>query len=296
MDADSHPVLVNTVGDVTPSSNDVTSNSVTSTPPELLTKITSTVYYHTPQTKPIPTSPSAILLFAWMGAPIRHMTKFAEYYSQTLFPGTPIIVILNPANSFFAGDQKRKAILPAVTAYQALGITSSNVLVHIFSNGGLNAFRTFVELTPEKMFTPPLLILDSAPGRQTLVSALKAFTADFRNPVAKLVVSVLLTMVFGYMWFMDLIFRREPMLDGLRRWLNDEKAIGKETRRLYLYSDKVEMVQSEDVQMHVQQATDRGYLVKARNFGASPHVGHMRANPEMYWEEIAKAWKEKMPT
>jgi len=86
------------------------------------------------------------------------------------------------------------------------------------------------------------------------------------------------------------------MLDGLRRWLNDEKAIGKETRRLYLYSDKDEMVQSEDVQMHVQQATDMGYLGKARNFGASPHVGHMRANPEMYWEEIAKAWKEKMHT
>ena len=36
---------------------------------------------------------------------------------------------------------------------------------------------------------------------------------------------------------------------------------------------------------------DRGYEATSRNFGETPHVGHMRANPELYWGEILGVWR-----
>jgi hypothetical protein len=283
----SDPLVPQTINNVDASSNGFT----TSPPAELLTKITSTVYRHSPapNIRPSPSAPGAILLFGWMGAPIRYMTKFAEYYSKTLFPGTPIIVILSPAASFFSRERLRHDIQPAVTTFQALEIPASNVLVHIFSMGGVNALKTFMGLCPST-FSPRLLVLDSAPAKQTLSGGIRAFTADFRNPVIKFVMKILLFVGFSCLMLIDLLLRRQPMLDGLGRWLNE--AVGKETRRLYLYSDGDELVLRKDVENSIAQAREKGYSVKAKSFGGSPHVGHMRANPELYWREIVESWKE----
>jgi hypothetical protein len=279
-------------GEYTPVGNAIQSSNGFSNA-GLLTKLTATVYYHVPLTKPSPTSPSAILLFGWMGAPIRHMTKFAEYYSKTLFPGTPIIVVLSPANTFFAADHKRKAHLqPAYIALQALRVKTSDILVHMFSNGGLNAFRTFVSLIPQQSFTPRVLVIDSAPGKAKLSTAITAFTMDIRSRFSRLWTSILVVVIYIYAKMKHWIFRMEPPIDSMRRWLNDRKAIGKETRKLYLYSDGDRLVLGGDVKEHALHARENGYYVKEKNFGESRHVGHMRANPEMYWQEILEIWKE----
>src|SRR5271169_1887977 len=67
-----------------------------------LSKLSSTVYFLQPAGKPAVGSPSAILIFSWMGAPLRHMTKFIDYYSQTMFPNSPIILVLSATNQFMA--------------------------------------------------------------------------------------------------------------------------------------------------------------------------------------------------
>jgi hypothetical protein len=262
--------------------------------PELLTKITSTVYYHAPLAKPsaTSTSPSAVLIFGWMGAPIRHLTKFAEYYAKA-FPASAIIVILSPSSIFLASENNRRdTVRPAFTALQALGVPPSNVLVHIFSNGGIHVLRTFVSLTPDHSFTPHALVIDSAPGRLEFSAAMAANTANIKNPVVKLIASIIFTLIYIFIISRDSVLRKEPVLDGLGRFLNDGAAIGTETKRLYLYSDKDELVQKDSVEQHAHQAREKGYSVSTRNFGETRHVGHMRANPEMYWDAILEVWNE----
>ena len=197
---------------------------------------------------------------------------------------------------------------PAFDLYQSLNIdrrsgknnsNNDNVLVHIFSNGGVNGLRTFVSLFPSSMttamhgsFTPRLLIVDSAPGIQTLKSAIAAFTADISNPFYWWLFSVFLSLMYFYMALVNAIFRREARMIQLRRWLADERGIGKKTKRLYIYSDIDPMSQKESVEGHIREIEEKGFSVASKNFGQSRHVGHMRANPSVYWGEVVRIWEE----
>jgi Eukaryotic protein of unknown function (DUF829) len=258
-----------------------------------LSKLSSTVYFHRAAGRPSNNSPSAILLFGWMGAPIRHMMKFVDYYSQTIFPGTPIILVLAPRNQVIAKQEKRKrALKPAYIAYQSLDIQPENTLVHIFSNGGVNNFRDFVSLTPSNSFSPREMIMDSAPGIATLGMVIAAFTVDIKNPISRFFMSILLTILFLLLKLKDWALGQESILHRQRRWLVDGNGIGKTTKRVFLYSDMDELVQKDSVEEHIRDLKERGYPVRSRNFGMTRHVGHMRANPEEYWSEILKGWKE----
>ena len=279
-----------THGTMTPSTtSEAIQNESTS-----LSKLSSTVYFFKPTGKPTDDSPSAIIIFGWMGAPLRHMAKFVDYYSQTMFPGSPIILVLSPTNRFLAKEhERRKAMEPAYTAYQSLNIQRpNNVLVHIFSGGGVNAFRTFVSLTPSKSFSPRQLVLDSAPGVASLRTFMIAFTADIKSRLKRFYVSIFLVIVYTWMRFRDWVVGKEPILDDLRNWLVDGNAIDKSTKRVFLYSDNDQLVQKESVESHIHDLEEKGYPVRSRNFGNTRHVGHMRADPEEYWKAILGVWRE----
>jgi hypothetical protein len=259
-----------------------------------LIKLSQTVYILRPATPSSPSAPSAILLFAWMGAPVRHMTKFVEHYSTKLFPGTPIILVLTPTNKFIAAEKERRGDMqPAVTAFESLDVPSDNVLVHTFSNGGVSALRTFMSLlSHDKEFSPRELVVDSAPGISTLGSAVAAFTADVKNPVMKFFLSIFLGVMYCGLTMKSWFLGKEPMLHELRGWLGDATVIGKKTRRVVLYSDDDQLVQKESVEWHIGELKRKGIQVDSTNFGETRHVGHMRANPELYWNEILRVWNK----
>jgi Eukaryotic protein of unknown function (DUF829) len=257
-----------------------------------LEKLSPTVYFSPSRGRPGKDAPSAILIFAWMGAPIRHMTKFIEYYSQTMFPNSPIILVLQTTKQFMANEQnRRKDLLPAFTAYQSLNVTADNVLVHLFSNGGINSFRTFVQMMDGKSFSPRELVVDSAPGIPSVSTAVAAFTADIKNPFVLYFMSVVLRLMFLALSMKYWLIGGEPIILELRRWLADEHAVGKKTNRVYLYSDGDALVEKDSVESHIDELKEKGFHVSCRNFGQTRHVGHMRANPEVYWAEILEVWK-----
>jgi Eukaryotic protein of unknown function (DUF829) len=228
-----------------------------------------------------------------MGAPIHHMAKFVDYYSQTMFPGSPIILVLTPPKHFIANEEQQKTYMkPAYTVYQSLNVGTDNVLVNIFSNGGVRAFRTFVSLTPTKSFTPRELVVDSAPGIPTLRIMIAAFTVDVQNPIVRFFLSIALAIVYFVFKMRNWLVGRPSIWQILRQWLADENVVGKRAKRVYLYSDKDELVQRHSVEAHIKELRGKGYTVACRNFGNTGHVGHMRANPELYWSEIFGAWKE----
>jgi Eukaryotic protein of unknown function (DUF829) len=282
--------------------NSQSMDMTTSTPPNgpgdplsKLTRISAEVYFLADNdTKPGRDSPSAILLFAWMGAPLRHMAKFLGHYSNTLFPGSPIILILSPSNQFMASDTRRQEIMrPAYTTFLSLDVTPATTLLHTFSNGGINALRTFVSLTTDNQFAARSLVVDSAPGVSTLRSALNAFTVDITHwwmrKWVSLVVFVLYVCTRSWEW----VRGRDSRTTVLRRFLTGSGAVPETTRRLYLYSDGDELVQKESVEAHIRDMKEMRYFVRSRNFGGTRHVGHMRAHPELYWDEVQRIWSNQ---
>ena len=220
------------------------------------------------------------------------MSKFIEYYSKTLFPGTPIILVLSPQNQFFDKHEiRQKRMQAAYDTYKALNVRPQDTLVHIFSMVGVNALRTFVSLTPTKTFPAKVLVVDSAPGVESIWVAMTAFTADMKSRLARLFFSFLIGVRFVVAWLWGWIIRRPRMFTILFRFITESGAIGKDTRRLYLYSTADQLAPGFFVERHIKEVRDLGYNVKAKNFGQTRHVGHMRANPKLYWEEIEGVWK-----
>ena len=219
-----------------------------------LTKITPTVYFlPRDETKQSPSSPSAIIIFAWMGAPVRHMSKFIEYYSQSYFPGTPIILVLSPTNQFMSGKGLRQKVLqPAASLFQSLNVPQDRLLIHTFSNGGINALRTFISVLPEGKLDPKVLVIDSGPGTSSMSSALKAFTAHIKNRLWKYLMRFVLGIMYTFLVLRETIMRRQPFLEEMRAWLTDGNAIGKKTKLVYLYSDKDELVDCRSVESNIE--------------------------------------------
>lgn len=228
-----------------------------------------------------------------MGAPLRHMTKFIDYYSKSHFPGSPIILVLSPTNEFMAGRNiRQKALQPAASVYQSLSVSQDKVLVHTFSNGGINALRTFISLLPGQKLEPKVFVIDSAPGTSSITGAVKAFTAHIKTRLWKYIMSFVLGILYTFLVIRETIMRRQPFLEEMRAWLTDGNACGKKTKLVYLYSDKDELVERKSVESNIRDMKDRAYEVQSRNFGETRHVGHMRANPDLYWSEILGVWNE----
>lgn len=228
-----------------------------------------------------------------MGAPVRHLSKFIDYYHKELFPDSPIILVLSTPHGFFAKSDTRASLLePAYTAFKSLHIDPSNVLVHIFSNGGLNVFHIFVSLTPTKSFSPRMLVVDSAPGKATLRGGIKALTIDIKGGVKRFFMAIFIGFILCLIQLKDKLVGNGSLIDRRKAWLVDGEAIDKTTKRLFLYSDGDELVQSEVVREVVKDLENKNFPVWSRNFGETRHVGHMRAKPTEYWSEIVKIWNE----
>ena len=195
---------------------------------------------------------------------------------------------------FLASEkEQRKMLGPAVTAYLSLHATPERVLVHVCSNGGVATLRTIVQSLPAgELFKPKVLIVDSAPGVSSMKGAIIALTAEIRSPFWKFLASIFVRPFFWYIGLKNWILRRDNVLESLRKWLLlEEGGIGKETKRLYIYSDKDALSSKEAVESHLADVTRKGFDVTSKNFGETRHVGHMRANPDLYWEEVIKRWK-----
>jgi len=259
----------------------------------LPSKLSPTAYFLPTTRTPTVDAPSAILLFSWMGAHIRHMSKFIDYYHTELFPNSPIILVLCTTRGFVARANVQAALVePAYATFKSLDIDASNVLVHIFSNGGVRLFRTFVSLTPTKSFSPRMLVMDSAPGKATLRSAINAFTIDTKGFIMRVFMVIFVGFWFSLWRLKDMVIGKGSLLDRQRAWFVDGKAIDETTKRLFLYSDEDDLVQSEFVEEVIKELEGKGFPVWSRNFGQTRHVGHMRAKPQEYWGEIARVWKE----
>lgn len=264
------------------------------------TKLGPSVYIHDPNSDTVSRVGQPVILVAfWMDAPARALVKYVDEYTR-IISSARIIFLCSSSNDFFfrstAGAQQAQ-LAPAVAALRASVTPECPVFMHLFSNGGV--FRTTHLLKAYRQTTGrPLpissMIIDSAPGTASITAAMRAFS--FAMPrlwilrwLSKGALLIMLVCIKLY----QMIAQTPDAISVARRSINDKslvEAANAEGRltRCYIYSDGDELVDWQDVERHMSDSEACGWTVHREKFQGTPHVGHMRAQPERYWSVIRK--------
>lgn len=149
--------------------------------------------------------------------------------------------------------------------------------------------------------TKSLMVVDSAPGGDNFQSALNAFEAMIPSPILRFStiiaffsVHTISCIVRGTEWspFESV---RQCILDPT--WLpwivspNSSKSNGP-TPWLFVYSKADTAVPFEHTHKFTDVVESRGMDIRREIYEDTPHVAHMRANPERYWGDVKSCWDE----
>jgi len=205
---------------------------------------------------------------------------------------------------------------------------SSGLLVHAFSNGGCLTLKMLNELMrpsraeerqPIAASATPIparaIVLDSCPGLASLSGIIAAFTAGVKNPLVKIPLMGVLSVVYTFLRLWDMcvplslflsasgpararkltstflrrIRRRPSILARVSAYFNSPALAP--VPRLYLYSTTDKLVPCADVERHAAEARSLGLEVHAERFEATPHVAHARVDPKRYWGAVQDVWE-----
>ncbi|KAJ7036837.1 hypothetical protein C8F04DRAFT_1094543 [Mycena alexandri] len=261
-------------------------------------------YIQTPASGAVPSSstdPTVVLIFGWMSARLSHLHKYTAIYRE-IYPGATIILVRSHLDMFWTRRSARKArFQPVIEALKALGCLENRqrILTHTFSNGGALHLTAISEMFPSVSVDVPRsassLIIDSAPGGDTLAKAMLAVLSPIKNVwIARLAQGAFVVLYF--LWWLVGHLLRQPspirqMMNALRNprvlpWIDDR------TPRLYVYSKMDAMVPWVDIEEHAAQSASQGLDVRRVCFEKSPHVAHARLYPETYWAAVKDVWDD----
>lgn len=243
--------------------------------------------------------PRTIVLAFWMNAPPRALAKYVVGYRRVA-PAARIIFVLTSSNDFMlriTSSSQQARVAPAVEAIRTSTYPDKPVFLHMFSNGGVSTtthlLAAYKKLTGKSLHISSMII-DSAPGMATVSAAMKAFSFAFPR---MWILRFLSKMVLYTFLILHSVFRKlTRTLDAVaraREAINDGRlltGVGPEgcPERCYIYSDADELVDWKDVELHASDAEDKGWLVHREKFLGTPHVGHMRVDPERYWTIVTR--------
>ncbi|KAJ5167719.1 uncharacterized protein N7482_003313 [Penicillium canariense] len=265
-------------------------------------KLGPSVYIQNPTDTTTEDDRPLIFIAFWMNAPPRALAKYVVEYRR-IVPSARIIFIRSSSNDFFfrsTASAQQARVAPAVDALRASVNPENPVFMHVFSNGGL--FRTTHLLKAYRNATGNSLpissmIVDSAPGTASTAAAMRAFS--FALPklwilrlLSKSALWVSLILIKAF----QTLTRSPDAISLAREAINDTALVqaanakGVPTR-CYIYSDTDDLVDWRDVERHASESEASGWAVRREKFQGTPHVGHMRAQPERYWS-IVKEYLE----
>jgi len=291
-----------------------------SQPPSGFVTIGSGIYVNlAPLTKvavqPDDSAPNVILIFGWMGAKTRHLQHYSRKYSELYPCATQIIVKCGPSFIWTSERRKQNRLLPVVEVLESLGCfpsindsaqetpcISPRILIHSFSNGGGIQMTSLGRLLSSKY--PPIppsrnivsaIVVDSAPSTGDFRTIGMAFSIAIRNPVVRYVVLFFIFVIHAVRLSLEAGFGVETMATRYVKTLlqpNFLSWVNARTPRLYVFSNKDELVPLEAVQQHVDAGKALGLNVRSEVYHESAHVAHMRLNPERYWRSIQDLWHD----
>jgi len=151
------------------------------------------------------------------------------------------------------------------------------------------------KVEPKSQRIPMAFVIDSAPGANEYLSMLSTFTTSVQSTLLKGVMLPPLTFIYAVYFIVNKVLGNEPLFRLLHSYLERPDLLpfaNKDSPRLYVYSDRDQMVPYEAVEKHIAAVNRKGYAVRVEKFRGSPHVSHMRNNAERYWNAVRATWIE----
>ena len=248
--------------------------------------------------------PSLILILGWFAAQDAHLAKYVAQH-RSLFPSSRIVV-LKSTLSHFLYPQSAKADFQTVldlllsdpdlndaderradTTTTRRQQQDGTLLIHVFSNGGVNTLSKIVGLCPPGRRIPRhVAIFDSCPAYFTWAgthNAMRPSIPLWATPFVHLIIGI----YYAVLWPLGY----EPTPDRNARLVNESGMLAIQRRRLYLYGTEDDIVSYVDVEDHAAKAKEAGFEVTKEVFANSKHVAHIRVDPERYWSTVQAFWR-----
>ena len=147
---------------------------------------------------------------------------------------------------------------------------------------------------------PTALVLDSCPAAHELSSAIQSWAPT--NRILHLLAIPPITMIYAGFYAANTLAGHRPIFEDMRDTLNQPNLLPSITRvddckatpRVYIYSDRDPVTVAADVESHHAEAISAGFDATLERFSGSPHVAHMRSDPERYWGAVSAVWRKAL--
>lgn len=243
------------------------------------------------------TPKAVVLIFGWLGAPLRHLNKYAQIYNSK---GCSTVTGVADSLSIMVTNKKQLRSYAQIAAQEVAILireTGSKlpILVHVFSNGGTILLEQLEVMICEG--SDPNIVLcgqcmklggqvfDSSPCYMHLCSGLKAIrTASPNCCVTWLIVSIFLT----YATFNTLLTTLLRTSNRPNEFWTHLTKTDLATRQVYIYSPADELCDYIKLEELIQVRREMGVQVMVHRFLHSGHVQHLRMYPEDYMRLMDK--------
>lgn len=187
-------------------------------------------------------------------------------------------------------------------------MSSLSGVTHARGAGGalqLSSVRKVLERVPghgqhQTLSAPTALVLDSCPAAHELSSAIQSWAPN--NPILHRLAIPPIATIYAAFYVANSLAGHRPIFEDMRKTLNHPNLLPSVTSaddrsatpRVYIYSDGDRVTAAGDVESHHAEAVTAGFDATLERFGGSPHVAHMRSDPERYWQAVSAVWRKAL--
>ena len=283
-------------------------------------------FLHTP---PKPSHGQIVILCTWLGAARKHIAKNTALYRRVA-PNARILLIESSVGILTSGfvakqrviefEPAAAAVLDTLAEYeQSSPKTSANevfddkninppicqyspsfshakpkILLHIFSNGGMNSATHLLRLLRSRTDKPLALtgiIFDSCPGQgKSYWQSFNAMVLSFPQNIAWRFLGALAIHCFLIVLVVYVACGNEYPVNLWRRTPFEESSPARGAR--YLYSKEDRMIDWTDVEQHAEEARRKGWRVEEVLFEGSGHCAHLSMDRRRYVDAVNSVWED----
>lgn len=261
--------------------------------------------------------PALIIMCTWLGgATDKRIQRYTQGYHRH-WPNSSILLIRtsNAEYAFWSARYLRRKLRPAIHAIRRINeqaasrassssvpaaAKTSGTLLHIFSNGGAyvaTQLVTSVNTISASLGQPgpvPLrqVVFDSCPGMMNVERGYNAAAAALPpSPLRPIGRAALYLAVLGIVGSETVGIRR-PLCETVQEQLNDPAIFAPGAVRVYLSSTADDIVYTEEVLSHRDEAAVKGLRTETVVFSRAPHCALIREDEDAYWAAIVSAWQK----
>lgn len=261
-------------------------------------------------------SKTVVVLLGWLGSKQKHLSKYAEWYTEKGFHAITFTFPMAEILSYKVGGKAEEQV-ELLTKHLVEWMEEEhgkNIVFHTFSNTGWLTYGVILEKLQnmDASLTDRIkgCIVDSAPvaapDPQVWASGFSAAllkknsiatkgntdlnprtVSEIKPAISETALLLLLEKVFNVVLNLPTINRR--LSDVMGRLSSQQPP---SCPQLYIYSSADRVIPARSVEMFMEEQRKTGHDVRACNFVSTPHVDHFRNNPILYTSQLTQFFND----